>query len=213
MDNMKEEITLDPEKQRIITLVKEIFFKEGFYKTSMDSLATRLQISKKTFYKYWPSKDELVRETIRTHMAFLSKEMQTTVTKDTDAFDKLLSILEVLGHTLIKFGDRWLNDLRTQMPDLWKEIDDFRTKKMLTLLNNLLGQGQKEGLISQDVPKEIIITVMVSAIRAIVNPDFLYHNKFSYIEAVHMTFDVFFRGILTTPGRKKFQSPYIRNIK
>jgi AcrR family transcriptional regulator len=211
---MKEETEImDPEKLRIMTLAKEIFFKEGFYKTSMDSLAARLQISKKTFYKYWPSKDELVKESIRTHIIGVSRDIHAAALKDTDAFDKLLSVLEVLENTLIKFGDKWLHDLQTQTPELWKEIDEFRTKKMLTTLNNLLGQGQKEGLISKDVPKEIIITVVVSAVRAIVNPDFLYHNKYSYIEAVHITFDIFFRGILTASGRKKFQPPYTRNIK
>jgi AcrR family transcriptional regulator len=211
---MKEETEImDPEKLRIMTLAKEIFFKEGFYKTSMDSLAARLQISKKTFYKYWPSKDELVKESIRTHIIGVSRDIHSAALKDTDAFDKLLSVLEVLENTLIKFGDKWLHDLQTQTPELWKEIDEFRTKKMLTTLNNLLGQGQKEGLISKDVPKEIIITVVVSAVRAIVNPDFLYHNKYSYIEAVHITFDIFFRGILTASGRKKFQPPYTRNIK
>jgi AcrR family transcriptional regulator len=203
---------MDPEKERILKLAKEIFFREGFYKTSMDSLALRLQVSKKTFYKYWPAKEELVRDTVYHHIMEVSGLIQAVIQRDTDALNKLLGTLEVLSGTLLKFSDKWLLDVQIQIPSLWKEVDEFRTKKMLTVLNKLLKQGEKEGLIS-GVPVEIMVTIIVAAIRSIVNPEFLFHNKFSYSEAVHITFDIFFRGILTSDGRKKFQPHYTGNTK
>jgi AcrR family transcriptional regulator len=213
MENITPEIkNMDPEKERILKLVKEIFFREGFYKTSMDSLALRLQVSKKTFYKYWTSKEELVKESIYHQTILISGEVNTVIEKKADALSKIFSVLEILSSTLLKFSDKWLQDLQIQLPDLWREIDRFRTKKMYAILSRLLEQGKKEGLISE-VPVEIMITVIVSAIRTIVNPEFLYHNKFSYIEAVYLTFDIFFRGILTSDGRKRFQPPYSRKLK
>jgi AcrR family transcriptional regulator len=213
MENITPEIkNMDPEKERILKLVKEIFFREGFYKTSMDSLALRLQVSKKTFYKYWTSKEELVKESVYHHIILISREVNTVIEKKADALSKIFSVLEILSSTLLKFSDKWLQDLQIQLPDLWREIDGFRTKKMYAVLSRLLEQGKREKLVSE-VPVEIMITVIVSAIRTIVNPEFLYHNKFSYIEAVYLTFDIFFRGILTSDGRKRFQPPYSRKLK
>jgi hypothetical protein len=47
--------------------------------------------------------------------------------------------------------------------------------------------------------------LFVASIRAIVNPDFLFYNKFSYQEAVDHTFDILFNGFLTREGEKNYK--------
>ncbi|MHB1689000.1 MAG: TetR family transcriptional regulator, partial [Ignavibacteriaceae bacterium] len=55
---------MNNDKEKILELAREIFLQEGFYKTSLDGIAQQLKISKKTIYKHFRSKDELVRESI-----------------------------------------------------------------------------------------------------------------------------------------------------
>ena len=52
------------EKTRILKYCSDLFLKEGFYKISMDSISIGLRISKKTLYKHFKSKDELVSSVI-----------------------------------------------------------------------------------------------------------------------------------------------------
>ena len=49
-------------KDKIVELGEEKFFREGFYKTRMDDVAIELRMSKKTIYKYFPTKTDLVME-------------------------------------------------------------------------------------------------------------------------------------------------------
>ena len=44
------------EKEKIANYSKDVFFKSGFYKITMDEIAQGLRMSKKTIYKYFPSK-------------------------------------------------------------------------------------------------------------------------------------------------------------
>ena len=45
--------------EKIISKALELFFKKGFNSVTMDDLSTELAMSKKTFYKIFPSKKKL----------------------------------------------------------------------------------------------------------------------------------------------------------
>ena len=51
-------------KDRILTRAEEMFLKSGYSKVTMDEIASNLGMSKKTLYKYFSSKEELVKEII-----------------------------------------------------------------------------------------------------------------------------------------------------
>ncbi|MDX2083058.1 MAG: TetR/AcrR family transcriptional regulator [Rickettsiales bacterium] len=51
-------------KDQIIKLAFESFYKNGFQATAIDKLLLRSGISKRTLYKYFPTKEDLIRETI-----------------------------------------------------------------------------------------------------------------------------------------------------
>lgn len=48
------------ETDKILEVSQETLFREGFNKTTMDVIASELKMSKKTIYKYFPSKNDLV---------------------------------------------------------------------------------------------------------------------------------------------------------
>jgi len=52
---------------------------------------------------------------------------------------------------------------------------------------------------------ELIVASFLSALKAIIDKDFLTNNKFSLKEAIRYTFDIQLNGILTNEGRKKYK--------
>ena len=52
------------EQDKIFSYAKSLFLKEGFYKITMDNLASGLKVSKKTIYKYFGSKELLVESIV-----------------------------------------------------------------------------------------------------------------------------------------------------
>lgn len=191
------------EKQRILEFAQEKFFQNGFYKISMDVVASELGISKKTIYKYFSSKDELVEQVVKKFTASISEKIDKVIQSNEDSLSKAFRLFEIMGSVAMKFSDKWVKDIQIHMPMTWKKIDDFRTRRAYAVLGNIIKQGQQEGMII-DKPSELIIHLFVSSIKSIVNPDFLYYQKFNYKEAFQHTFEILFSGILTEKGKKKF---------
>ena len=197
----------NPELSKILNYASEKFMREGFYKSSMDSLAAELQISKKTIYKYFSSKDELVEAIAFAFMKETGDKIISVTQIEDDSLSKAIRLFQILGVATTKLGDKWVKDIRIHMPDLWKKIDEFRTKKAYAVLSNIIQQGQAEGMII-DKPVELIIHLFVTSLRSIVNPDFLYYQKMNYKEAIQHTFEILFNGILTPAGKKIFKKSF-----
>jgi hypothetical protein len=68
----------------------------------------------------------------------------------------------------------------------------------------IIKQGQREKLFI-DYPPEIILGVFIGALRNIVNPDFLLHNRFSIDEAAKTGFSILINGIMTEKGKNLFR--------
>lgn len=50
-----------PPRERILTAAHALFYKEGIRATGIDKIIDRSSVSKVTFYRQYPSKDELIR--------------------------------------------------------------------------------------------------------------------------------------------------------
>lgn len=200
------------ERDKIIEFCSVKFLKEGFYYITVDQIASELRISKKTLYKYFSTKDELVEAVAFKMMNEVSSKIEEVITAKHESLTKALMLFEVMASVVVRFSENWLKDLQIHTPKLWQKIDDFRTKRAFAALGNIIKQGQKEGIII-DKPAELIIHIFVNTVRSVVHPDFLYHQKFNYKEAFIHTFEILFNGILTPKGKKLFDKIFSKVIK
>jgi len=192
-----------PEKHKILLFASEKFFREGFNKVSMDELAKEMKISKKTIYKYFSSKNEIIATSVETLQFNLKRRLEQILHQDSSSINKLIQISSTLLNVAFKVSDTWLSDLRSYSPELWDNIERFRTKTFMSTFGSILDQGKKEGLVVNQ-PNIIVLTVMFGGVRSVINPDFLLNNKFSAIEAGEICLDIVISGILTEKGRKIF---------
>ena len=199
-DNFKE---IEDDKTRILKYAQNKYLAEGFYKTSMDVLASEMQISKKTIYKYFATKNHLVEAVAQDIMKYLSINFDKIVNKEQNAVLKILSLLNFMSKSILRASDKWIVDIKEHKPALWNKIDRFRSKKILVILSKIIEQGKIEGYI-EDKPNEIIITIFITSIREIVNPAFLSVNKFTIQDVLPVTFEILLKGILTEKGIELF---------
>ena len=191
------------DQNRIVELTEEKFFREGFYKTTMDEVALELKMSKKTIYKFFPSKEDLVMAIAKHFMEGVKGRVIPALNSDKNAIEKLAELNTILAKISEKVSTKRMDEIKTYFPSLWNEIDSFRTKMMFGNITKVIDQGKAEGLFI-DYPTPIIMNSLVSSIRAIVNPEFILHNNFSIAEAASNVFKVVIGGIVTDKGRKIF---------
>lgn len=188
-------------KEKIIELGAEKFFKEGFQKITMDELAAELHMSKKTIYKFFPSKDDLVQAIAKYFMNYMKSKIVPVLSGDKNAIEKLEGLMNILATTSQRISSKMIDDMRRQFPEQWNDIDKFRTEMMFGNVTKVIDQGKREGLFL-NYPTQIIMTVFVSAVRSVVNPDFILNNNFSMKEAAVTAFKIMISGIVTEKGKK-----------
>jgi len=191
------------DQNKIVELTEEKFFREGFYKTTMDEVASDLKMSKKTIYKFFPSKDDLVKAIAKHFMEGMKKKIIPALNSDKNAIEKLAELNSILAKTSEKISSKRMDEIRKHFPSLWAEIDNFRTKMMFGNITKVIDQGKAEDLFIA-YPTPIIMNTLVSSVRAIVNPEFILNNNFSISEAALYAFKVVIGGIVTEKGRKIF---------
>ncbi len=195
------------EYEKIFNYAKSLFIKEGFYKITMDNLAAGLKVSKKTIYKYFGSKEVLIESIVESIKNEVSGKLDNIRKSNDNAILKLINLNKLLSTMLIELDDRWINDLRIHLPSLWKEIDEFRTKRLNGTFSTIINEGQKGKLI-KNIPAEMIVMIFLSTLRGVINNEFLLNSKFSYKDAIETSLRILFTGILTSKGLKVFQKSF-----
>jgi len=191
------------DQNKIIEHTEEKFFRDGFYKTTMDEIASELKMSKKTIYKFFPSKDELVMAIAKFFMNKMKSQILPALSTDKNAIEKLADLINILAKASEKISTKRMEEIKRHYPGLWIEIDRFRTEMMFGNITKVIDQGKKEGLFI-DYPTNIVMYVLVASVRNIVNPDFILNNNFSIIEAARYAFKIIIGGIVTEKGKKIF---------
>jgi AcrR family transcriptional regulator len=191
------------EQNKIIEHTEEKFFRDGFYKTTMDEVASELKMSKKTIYKFFPSKDDLVLAIAKFFMNKMKSQILPALSTDKNAIEKLADLINILAKASEKISTKRMEEIKRHYPGLWIEIDRFRTEMMFGNITKVIDQGKKEGLFI-DYPTNIVMNVLVASVRNIVNPDFILNNNFSIIEAARYAFKIIIGGIVTEKGKKIF---------
>jgi AcrR family transcriptional regulator len=191
------------EQNKIIEHTEEKFFRDGFYKTTMDEIATELRMSKKTIYKFFPSKDDLIMAIAKHFMNRMKSKIVPALSSDKNAIEKLAELINILAKGSEKISTKRMEEIKRHYPGLWIEIDRFRTEMMFGNITKVIDQGKKEGLFI-DYPTNIVMYVLVASVRNIVNPDFILNNNFSIIEAARYAFRIIIGGIVTDKGKKIF---------
>jgi hypothetical protein len=188
------------EKDKILKAASEIFFSRGFYKIPVDDIAASLKMSKKTIYKHFPSKQDLVKEVVNLFTSTHGGNITRIVNTDYNAVEKLFYIFKYLGNVLISVNEQWFSDIHDQAPEIWVEVEEFRTRVMGLNISKIIEQGKKEGYIVNH-PSLIMINIFISSIRGIINPSFLLTHKINAGKALESTLDILMNGILTTKGK------------
>lgn len=190
--------------ERIIKLARERFMAIGFSAVSLDELAKDLRISKKTLYKYFKNKEEILRAVAQGIMKEASQRIDPVIQDTTlPVLAKLKALMAAVGLQASTVSQRVIQDIYHNAPNVWREIEAFRKKRIVTF-GDLLSQGIEEGCFRKDINKEIFVAFYTNAMTSMVNPS----NELIQRHAPRKIFDtiasVIFEGILVPEVREEF---------
>jgi AcrR family transcriptional regulator len=190
----------------ILEHARNEFLARGFSKVTVDEIASQLGISKKTLYKSYPSKEELLRASLHSMMRSAGWELERIVSSDKPLVEKLQHAMLMMGTYISKIRRENVIDLQRSVPTIWKELEKFRAEQIVSRLIALVSLAKKEDVLRPEVHEEVVVEILVNSIQGIVNPAVLANRSFSAEEAIRSIVTVIFQGALTDGARKALTS-------
>ena len=193
----------DNVRRAVLELSYEKFAQHGFKKVTIDEIATELGISKKTVYKLFPSKEEILREVVFNKMTALVEAFEKIQSLKDSSVDKVEAISEIVGTHIDERWQRILIEVRLNTPALFKEVDGIIQHKLALGWQKIIIDGQKNGWIRKDIDPVVFTTAYVGVVRELMKTDFLSKHALTESEVPKQVFRMFTEGILTEKGRKR----------
>lgn len=163
-------------------------------KFTMDDLAKRLGISKRTLYENFSSKLEILESII--DMTFLEHSERSRVIRE----DETLKLEEKIRQTILiipnhsEFYDlRVLEQLKRYYPEQWERVD--RELNQWDELKQLLEEGMESGLIKEQ-NIDLLVKMILSVVNISLDQQFFAEQSISVTEAVDLMSDLVMNGFI-----------------
>ena len=180
-------------EERILDAAYRLICCWGFKKFTVDDVAGELRISKKTIYKYFKGKREMINAVVRRETEAESLHIDEIMNSDLSWWGKLA---EIMGTKHLKCTPKWVFDeLEKSVPDAMKLMLDTQKKKQESA-HLLMLEGRREGALRDEINLVIFEKAMKASIEALIEPDFLTQNGLTFKEIIEQVGRLFFFGIL-----------------
>lgn len=180
-------------KERIISAYRELSQSRGFYNITMDELASKAGISKRTVYRYFNSKEEIIEAVVDNFMDNMACQLENIMAEDKRPeviFPKMVKFFTQTNQII--FNPLVLEDLRQQYPYLWVKIDRFRAEKIYYFLKSTMAESEIDRL--KKIDPRIITTAILASIQAVINPAFILDNNLTINKAAGQLIQLFLYG-------------------
>ncbi len=206
--NIQETTVSDLEiKNRILEAARENFFANGFSKVTMEEFAQSMGMSKKTIYKFFESKDEIVKAITHEKLKKVHDTCEGIRVDNTKEFiDRIKATTTYITREMQQMKPQFYLDVQRTMPELWKEVDTFRHEKVMSDFGKMVKQGVELGIFRSDVNADVFVLMYATAMQNIINPEVLSQLPINISQAYTAAVNVFFEGMFTAEGREKYKN-------
>jgi len=187
----------DREKLRndIILSTIEVFNDRGVTFT-MSDVATNIHISKKTIYKEFDTKEELL-DTVVDYIFdnIKAKEESIMNDKSLNTVDKLRKILGAMPENYRDIDFQNVYPFLEKFPDVYRKMQ-YRLATGWENTISLIEQGKKEGVVRKNVDIRFIKVMLEASIEKVLSDDMLSRTGINYIDALDQIVDILVNGML-----------------
>jgi len=189
-------------RERIIENASALFFQKGVKSMTMSDIANELGISKRTLYEVFCDKEDLLENCINRHIAKADKAVQELAENSEDVIDAIMRIYARSLDEMRMINTSAMYDLKKYHSRLYKRVEQNQRDSASVFLP-LLEKGVKQGLIRNDINFEIILWLVKSQFKAVMDDDYFPKDKYSMNDFIKAIILNFMRGIATPAGVKK----------
>lgn len=145
-----------------------LFARFGIKTLNMDDLAKHLACSKKTLYKHFRDKRDLVSQALTSHLDGLEKRMDEVMSSQGNAIDVALQEMEEKRSMLSAMNPTVLFDLKKHYPKVFEATFSRRRAMVRRVVKHNVHRGMEEGLYRSDLNVDAVADLHLALVEDMV---------------------------------------------
>src|ERR1700678_345610 len=141
---------------KILSASAELFSQYGFKTITMDDIARRAGISKKTLYMHFANKGEVVNESLLWYKDQMTANCEAMLNDAENAIDAMVRMMAFMDGMHKKINPMAMFELQRFFPEAYQTFREMLIKKDVVMMRDNILQGIKEGLYRKEINAEIL---------------------------------------------------------
>ncbi len=180
----------------------ELFSQRGIKSVSMDDIAQNLSMSKKTLYKWFAKKDEIVYHASKGFLKCMEEDCERSMVGAQNAIDELLGLMEFTKQVATKIHPSIFHDVQKYHRDSWELWLEHKYTFLLNKIKLNILRGVAEGLYRGDLDVEIMARMRLGMIELAYDDKLFPQNEFSVQKVQLDMLEHYMLGVATLKGHK-----------
>ena len=196
---------MEEKKQGILTRTLDLFNLRGIRAVTMGEVCAFQRISKKTLYKFFRDKDDLIRSCMAFELERNDVEVQRIVDKGLNAIEESFQISKFIIDQTSDFNLTVFHELQTYYPDIYKLFEDHQNETVRVSIIDNIERGIKEGFYRPDLNTEIVVGLHLTLMYNLFTANLLNTKHYSFTEIYQELFNYHIYGISSPKGIEYLQ--------
>ncbi len=203
---------MDKEKE-ILSKVNELFMKYGVKSVTMDDIAGKLGISKKTLYLYVDNKADLINKTIALHLLQEKEDITRIISESKDPIDEMLNMARHIAYMLRQLNPSTMYDLQKYYGESWKLMESLHQDHIYGVIKGNIDRGIELGLYRDNLQADIIAKFYVGKSMVLVDEDIFPMKKYNREKLFLEFINYHIHGIASKKGLKLLEKHLSENAE
>ncbi|SDX24015.1 transcriptional regulator, TetR family [Lutibacter oricola] len=188
-------------KKLILETASQLFLSYGIQHLTMDDIANDCGISKKTIYKHFQNKSDLILQIIEIKITTFSENLSELNSVSENAVNELYCFFNIINDLVRSFSPTVLKDLRKFHLTFYLKYEQLKTDIILPFLIANIKKGIQENLYKSDLNIEETTHSILNILNVWFKEDFIA-DKASF-KSLEFLQNILLHRLITLKGLKK----------
>ena len=193
---------MDEKKLEVLERASSVYMKYGIKSVTMDDLSRELGVSKKTIYKYFDDKNDLVRSIIEMKVEMDKAVCINCSQQSENAIEDLISVSKAVLEHVGNVNPTVFYDLQKYYKEAWEIMSEHKWHFVLSMIKANIERGIKEGIYRDNLNIEVIARLYVASTENIMNSEIFPWPEFKFQEVFTQMVHFQIKGMANEAGIK-----------
>jgi TetR/AcrR family transcriptional regulator, cholesterol catabolism regulator len=187
-------------KEKILSEAEKLFWKYGVRTVTLDDMAKRLGISKKTIYQHFSDKEEIVYQVVMSRMEQDKSEMDCLNDVSENPVEQMLIMAKVFKEHVEGANPNVIMDVQRYYPKAWALFLAHKENYILAGIRDNLNRGVSQGYYRLDIDIDVMARLRAELVQIGFDDRIFPTDRLNTFSIQDQLQHHFLRGLLTDEG-------------